>query len=86
MSRPQHFPISMPLAADRETLKDFSSVLQRNLADLFDAAHAHSTRTSLPARGEGSVGDMVLATVSGSTYICIKTSAGWFRTSALTAL
>ncbi len=86
MSKTQQFPLSMPLSADKETLKDFSSIIQRNLADLFDAAHSHSTRTSLPARGEGSTGDMVLATVSGSTYICIKTSAGWFRTSALTAL
>lgn len=63
-----------------------SSVLQQNLEELFDSAHDHAVHSSLPTANEGSSRDMVIVDDGTSVYICVKTSRGWFRTAALTAL
>lgn len=54
--------------------------------ELFELAHDHVVRTSLPTAQEGSTGDIVIVDTGSTVSICVKTSRGWFQTSALTAI
>lgn len=63
-----------------------ASVLQQNLEELFQLAHDHPVRNSFPTTLEGAPGDIIEVDTGTASYICIRTSRGWFRTSALTAL
>lgn len=62
------------------------SVLQDNLLELFQFAHDHPVRSSLPTSSQGASGDIITVDDGTNVYICIRTSRGWFRTSALTAI
>jgi len=62
-----------------------SSVVQQNLEELFELAHDHSVRASLPAVSDGAPGDMIVVDDGTDIFLCIKTSRGWFRTTALVA-
>lgn len=84
MARQQSRPIAPPIRVDQQTLLDFSSVVQDNLLDLYNVAHEHSTRTTVPLASEGVVGDMVLVFTSPSWYIYAKVDPStWLRTAAL---
>lgn len=84
MAKQQTRPIAPPVQADVESLQDFSSVIQDNLFDLFNAAHDHNTRTTAPASTEGVVGDIVLVFLSPDWYIYAKVdTTTWKRTAAL---
>lgn len=63
-----------------------ASVLQLNLLDLFQAAHNHVTRSSFPSSKDGSVNDIQVVDTGSAVYICVKTSRGWFKTAALSAV
>ena len=63
-----------------------ANVLQINLAELFELAHEHPVRAELPAAADGMPRDIVLVDDGTNVYLCVKTSRGWFRTTALTAL
>lgn len=54
--------------------------------ELYQSAHDHSVRTAFPADQDGEVGDIVIVDLTTAVYICTKTSRGWFKTAALTAV
>lgn len=54
--------------------------------ELFELAHDHSVRASLPTAQEGNIGDIIIVDTGSAVYICTKTSRGWFQTSTLTAI
>lgn len=63
-----------------------TSVVQQNLEELFEFAHNHPVRDSLPAASDGASGDIVIVDTGSAVYICTKTKRGWFQTAALTAV
>lgn len=63
-----------------------SSVLQQNLEELFELAHEHQIKTSFPSASDGASRDIVIVDDGTNVYACFKTSRGWFRTTALTAI
>lgn len=66
---------------------DFNaSTSQYLFEELFQLAHDHIIRTSLPSAQEGAVGDILGVDTGTIVYICIKTPRGWFKTAALTAV
>ncbi len=77
MAERQEQPMSPPRPEDKETLIDFSSVVQDNLTQLFQSAHNHSIRTTVPASNEGSAGDIFLVEVSGVFSLYAKFPSGW---------
>jgi hypothetical protein len=77
MARTQHHPTGNEVKAN---------VVQANLEELFELAHDHVVKRVLPGANDGAIGDIVLYDDNTTVYILIKTSRGWFRTSALTAL
>lgn len=86
----QQKPISPPIDVDKK-LVDYSAIVQDNLSKLFQAAHFHvgsnGVLAAAPAKNEGSIGDIVIAVVSGSAYLYFKTSATqWYRLGPATAI
>ena len=74
----QRTKLSPPLAADKESLADYSAVLQGIFDQLFEASHIHSIRTTAPASNEGSPGDVQLVVVGGVYSIYAKfPTVGW---------
>ena len=76
MSKKQKFPIAPPLSVDKENftsfLADLTSVIQRNLEDLFFDAHLHDIRTSAPANTDGNIKDILIVNLSGTYYLYVK--------------
>lgn len=54
--------------------------------ELYQLAHDHPVRTAFPAAQDGEIGDIVVVDTTTAVYICTKTSRGWFKTAALTAV
>lgn len=81
----QNDPVAPPTQTD-EGLKDFSEIIQRNFDELFTLAHQHGVRISFPGATDGMASDIVAVDDGTTVYLLVKTSRGWFRTSALTAL
>lgn len=63
-----------------------ANIVQKNLEDLFEFAHDHVVRSTFPASNEGAPRDIVVVDTGTLVYICVKTSRGWFKTVALTAV
>lgn len=61
------------------------SIVQQNFKDLFQFAHQHPVKDSLPTSIQGNSRDIVIVDDGTNVYIAVKTSRGWFRTAALTA-
>jgi len=77
----------MPKTQQNPIGNDFSAtVVQHNLEDLFEFAHDHIVRTTFPAANDGLVRDMVIVDTGSAVHICVKTSRGWFKTAALSAV
>lgn len=78
MASIQNNPVSPPLPDDK-TFADFSEVIQRNLADLFDLAHSHDVSSAIPSANEGTPGDIKLVKVNSNFYLYAKFSGsdGW---------
>lgn len=81
----QNEPVAPPTLKD-EGLKDFAAVIQRNLEELFVLAHQHGVRVTFPGATDGAASDIVTVDDGTDVYILVKTSRGWFRSAALTAL
>lgn len=86
----QQKPVAPPIDTDKK-LTDYSSIIQDNLRILFQFGHAHvgsnGVLTAAPSKNDGSIGDIVIAVVSGSAYIYFKTSsAQWYRLGPATAI
>jgi hypothetical protein len=77
--------VAPPVKTD-ESLKDFAEVIQRNMDELFQLAHAHGVRVSLPGSTDGMASDIVSVDNGTTVYLLVKTSRGWFRSAALTAI
>jgi hypothetical protein len=63
-----------------------ANILQLNLQELFQYAHDHLLRNTFPTAKEGVPRDIVLVDDGTSVYVCIKTSRGWFKSAAFTAV
>lgn len=81
----QNDPVSPPTITD-EGLKDFAEIIQRNMDEIFQIAHQHGVRVTFPGATDGMASDIVSVDDGTSVYLLVKTSRGWFRTAALTAL
>ena len=81
----QNDPVSPPTEVD-EGLKDFAEIIQRNLDELFTLAHQHGVRVTFPGATDGMASDIVSVDDGTDVYLLVKTSRGWFRTAALTAI
>lgn len=77
----------MPKTQSNPIGNDFSAaVMQLNLQELFESSHDHVVRSTFPAANDGSVRDIVIVDTGSAVHICIKTSRGWFKTAALSAV
>jgi len=63
-----------------------ANIVQKNFEDLFELAHDHKVMGSLPITTNGEPTDIVIVDDGTNVYLAVKTSRGWFRTVALTAL
>jgi hypothetical protein len=81
----QNDPVAPPTAGDTG-LQDFAEIIQRNFDELFAIAHSHPVRSAFPGATDGAVGDILSVDDGQDVYICVKTTRGWFRTAAMTAL
>jgi hypothetical protein len=63
-----------------------ANILQLNLTDLFRSAHDHVIKSSFPGPNDGAIQDLVVVDDGSNVYLCIKTSRGWFKTTALIAV
>ena len=71
----------------RQIGNDFNaSTSQYLFEELFDSAHDHMIKSSLPSDNEGTPRDIVIVDDGTNVYICVKTTRGWFKTAAMTAL
>ena len=83
MAKQQRTEVAPPLQTDKQLL-DFASVVQSNFSDLYEDAHSHTPRTTVPSAEEGSIGDQIPVFVSPDWYLYIKVDAvTWKRTAAL---
>ena len=83
MAKQQRVEVAPPLSTDKDLL-DFASVLQSNFSDLFQIAHEHQPRTTVPSESEGNPGDIVPVYQSPSWYLYVKVdNSTWKRTAAL---
>lgn len=83
MAKQQRTEVAPPLDIDKGLL-DFSAIVQSNFVDLFQSAHDHQIRTSIPGNSEGNIGDIIPVFQDPSWYLYIKISSDtWKRTAAL---
>ena len=83
MAKQQRTEIAPPLPTDKQLL-DFAAVVQSNFQDLYEDAHSHTPRTTVPGATEGSVGDQIPVFISPDWYLYIKVdNSTWKRTAAL---
>lgn len=76
----QRQKISPPTSNDINSLKDFASVIQYALDELFEEGHNHTVKTSAPTDSDGSVGDIWVVELSGVGYLYVKLpTLGWKR-------
>lgn len=77
----------MPKTQSNPIGNDFdAAVMQLNLQELFEASHDHMVRSTFPAANDGAVHDITIVDDGSAVYICVKTSRGWFKTAALSAV
>lgn len=83
MAKQQRQEVAPPMEQDAQ-FQDFASVIQSNLVDLFQVAHDHPIRTSVPTNSDGNIGDIIVVQTGGNYYLYCKVSADtWKRTAAL---
>lgn len=72
MAERQSKPLSPPLENDKETLIDYSAIIQDNFQQLLQIAHRHKILTAAPATNEGNVSDVFLVNLADVTYLYAK--------------
>lgn len=86
MASQQEFQVSPPLETDKETLQDFSEIIQRNLQKLFELAHEHRTRDSEPKAKDLDIGIPIVVNLSGTYYLYVKINDTQLARTALTVI
>jgi hypothetical protein len=87
MAIEQSFQVVPPSSADKESLNDYTEIIQRNLDALYGAAHTHGVRTSAPDSQDGEQNDIVIVNLEGTYYLYVKVSnTQWARTASLTLI
>ena len=77
----------MPKTQKHPIGNDFNAnIMQENLTELFYLAHDHVVRSSFPSAKDGMPKDVVIVDDGTSVYLCVKTTRGWFKSAALTAV
>lgn len=76
MSIQQNKPVVPPVPTDR-SLGNFTSIIQKNLADLHQAAHVHQVVSAPPSANDGSVGDIYIVSTTTRCFLTVKTANGW---------
>ena len=80
MKQPK-FKTAPPLTSDAASLKDFSSINQQNLNQLFSSSHDHTVFTTAPTSNQGDIMDVILVQLGSSYYLYAKFPVvGWKRT------
>lgn len=75
-----------PSDQDKETLRDYTTIIQKSFEELFESAHDHPVRTSPPDDSEGEINDIVLVIDESTRYIAVKFADGWYKTFDLTKI
>lgn len=78
--------VNPPGPSDRETLTDYSSVIQLTFDDLYASAHDHKVIVSDPAVNDGSIQTISIVDNGTNVYLVVKTKRGWFKSAAFTAI
>lgn len=78
--------VNPPPASDRESLTDYSAVIQLTFDDLYEAAHDHKVLTSNPRVNDGSIQTMSIVDDGTNVYVVVKTKRGWFKSANFTAI
>lgn len=86
MAKSQRREVRPPIPTDRTMLQDYTAAIQYSFNDLFLAAHDHVVLTSDPAAQDGSIQQVSIVDTGSSVYLVVKTSRGWFKSPAFTAL
>lgn len=87
MSKSQaHGIVSPPTPSDRQALRDYSSIIQNNLQDLFIAAHDHLVLTEKPGKLDGAPQTVSIVDDGINVYLVVKTKRGWFKSPNFTAV
>lgn len=77
MAISQNRPVVPPVPTDR-SLGNFTSIVQKNLLDLHQAAHIHKIVTEAPAPNDGNIGDIYIVDTGITCYLTVKTAdLGW---------
>lgn len=77
--RKQQFPVSPPLSIDTNSLRDYTSIVQKNFTQLFQDDHTHDHLTAVPTSSQGSLNDIKLVTTSAGDFLYVKFPDGWKR-------
>jgi len=86
MAKSQINKVNPPIQSDRPSLTDYSQNIQGNMVILFQSAHDHLVLTDNPSSKEGSIQTISIVDNGTSVYLVAKTSRGWFKSPAFTAL
>lgn len=86
MAKSQPNPVNPPIPSDRPTLTDYSQNIQQSMRVLFQAAHDHLVLTTNPADSDGAPQTISIVDTGTSVYLVVKTSRGWFKSPAFTAI
>lgn len=86
MAKSQRNPINPPIPSDRPTLTDFAQNIQGNMVVLYQSAHDHLVLSSNPSTTDGAIQTISIVDTGTSVYLVVKTSRGWFKSPAFTAL
>ena len=63
-----------------------ANIVQKNFEDLYELAHNHHVRATDPAPTDGEPGDIIIVDDGTDVYISVKTTRGWFKSAAFTAI
>jgi hypothetical protein len=86
MAKSQPNQINPPVPPDRPTLTDYSQNIQGNFRLLYQSAHDHVVLSSNPSTNDGAIQTISIVDTGTSVYLVVKTSRGWFKSPAFTAL
>lgn len=78
--------VNPPGPTDRQTLTDYSSVIQLTFDDLYQSAHDHLVLTADPKPTDGSIQTVSIVDDGVNVYLVVKTGRGWFKSPTFTAL
>lgn len=78
--------VNPPGPTDRDTLQDYTAAIQTSFDELFQSAHDHIVLSANPGTNDGSIQTVSIVDTGTSVYLVVKTSRGWFKSPAFTAL